>query len=243
MDHRARTPSRSSKKSRKAITLSPIISCVLTTALCSPMSQSYAWYDDYQSCMSEVESNCQYTDFYLDGFPVHQNQYPDYAQCVEMGIQVEGCNSLQTNRPGGNVSNAPRETVIVVGSPPATPLPPIIATGPYQPEIPVTPIFVTPLPPTNTQVDNSAQKEREECLEDVELEYKTCVQTAISTHLTQYQLCEATSWTGWILNFISRGRSGGVPDTCGPKLDINRDLAVARCETNQEVNKQLCRID
>ncbi|MCR6650420.1 MAG: hypothetical protein NVV73_02435 [Cellvibrionaceae bacterium] len=126
------------------------------------------------------------------------------------------------------------------------PLPPIIATGPYQPEIPVTPIFVTPLPPTNTQVDNSAQKERgkgEECLADAQLEFDMCAQRADATHLTQYNLCEAVSWTGWVLNFISRGRLGEVPDTCGVKLDLKNKLDHAQCETNHEVNKQLCRID
>jgi hypothetical protein len=243
MEFKEKLPSKTVRGLKRPAASHPIASCVLATVLCIGMSQSHAWYDDYQSCMSAVESNCRYTDFYLDYFPVHEHQYPDYGQCVEMGVQVEGCNSLQTNRPSGNVSNAPRETVIVVGSPSAAPLPPIIAAGPYQPDISSdVPIVVAPLPSTGSQPDERDQKEKgmEECLADSALEFSLCEQSAHASHLTQYNLCEAVSWSGWLLSVISRGRLGAMPDTCGSKLELKKELDLAKCGTNHEVNKKLC---
>ena len=83
-------------------------------------------------------------------------------------------------------------------------------------------------------------KEKEQCLVDVQLEFDICRQKAFHTHLMQYRACEAVHWSGWFISFASRGRFGSVPDTCGTKLEINRDLNFARCTTNNTVNKILC---
>jgi len=88
--------------------------------------------------------------------------------------------------------------------------------------------------------DEDPVKEKEQCLIDVKLEFDICRQAASHTHLMQYRACEAVHWSGWFLNFASRGRLGSVPDTCGAKLEINRDLNFARCTTNNTVNKILC---
>lgn len=85
------------------------------------------------------------------------------------------------------------------------------------------------------------EKAQEECFDHAELESKICTENALATHLTRYRLCESVHWSGWVLNFVSLGRMGSVPDTCGSKLQISTDLALAQCETDFTVNKQLCK--
>ncbi len=88
--------------------------------------------------------------------------------------------------------------------------------------------------------DSSREEEKKQCLADAQETYNLCIEGAARTHLTQYRLCEGIGWWGRALQFITRGRFGGAPGTCGPKLELQNSLQRAECRTDRVLNKRLC---
>ncbi len=214
-----------------------IASCVLATALCLTMSPSHAWYEDYHSCVNAVQSNCQYTDFYMN---FDFGPYPDYDQCVAMGIQIEGCESFRTN-PSDDDSAQVIEEVVVIGAIDPVVTSPINNSPIANPANISVPIGEPAFTPGGSDEGQSAG-EREDCLDDATLEKDSCEVSVKENHLAQYGACEAVSWLGWVLNGVSLGVLGSVPNTCGQKLDLKRDLELAKCVQHYEVNKYLCKL-